>query len=104
MVGRKPQSPGLATRGLQILLAAVILVIVFLAAVTANQAMILQKAHSSFEDYYAFRDCRQLLAKSATSATCETSGGQVIKLVEYQNKWYLDGDLPACIFHGTICF
>ena len=54
----------------------------------------LQKAHGTFENYFNFRGCVQLLEKTDTYGTCKISSGQTIKIVEYQNKWYLDGDLP----------
>lgn len=63
----------------------------------------LRKAHSTFDDYYAFRGCVQLLDKTDTYGVCKTNSGEIIKIVEYQNRWYLDGDLPwGCL--GKICF
>lgn len=55
----------------------------------------LDKAHSTFENYYNFRGCAQLLNKSEDSGTCRTKSGDVIKIVKFNNKWYLDGDLPG---------
>lgn len=63
-----------------------------------NQFITVTKAHSSFENYYAFRGCQALLSKTNTDATCRLNSGQVIKLVKVDNKWYLDGDLPVCYF------
>ncbi len=60
----------------------------------------LQKAHSTFENYYAFRGCTQLLSKTDLYGICKTNSGQVIKIVRFQGKWYLDGDLPC----GFLCF
>ena len=54
----------------------------------------LQIAHSTFENYYAFRGCVQLIEKTDTYGICKLSSGQTIKLVKFKNKWYLDGDLP----------
>lgn len=63
----------------------------------------LREAHSTFDDYYAFRGCAQLLDKTDTYGICRTASGQTIKIVEYQNRWYLDGDLPwGCL--GSVCF
>jgi hypothetical protein len=58
------------------------------------QIYILRIAHSSFENYYKFRGCVQLLEKTDTYGTCKISSGETIKIVEFQGKWYLDGDLP----------
>lgn len=66
----------------------------------ANQVIFLRKAHSTFENYYAFRGCAQLLEKTDDYATCKIGNGQIIKIVKYQNKWFLDGDLPNCWFFG----
>jgi len=64
---------------------------------------ILTKAHSTFENYYAFRGCTQLIQKTDTYGICKTGSGQTIKIVLYNGKWYLDGDLPwGCI--GGMCF
>jgi hypothetical protein len=77
----------------------ILLVLIF----GVSQWLYLRKAHSTFENYYAFRGCVQLLEKTADYGICKTNSGQRIKIVEYQNKWYLDGDLPwACL--GGICF
>ncbi len=65
---------------------------------TINQFIILHQAHSSFDDYYRFRGCVELIQKTDTYGTCRTANGQILKLVKYENKWYLDGDLPPCLF------
>ncbi len=52
----------------------------------------LQKAHSSFENYYQFRGCVSLVEKNDDYAFCKLSSGETIKLVKQQDKWYLDGD------------
>jgi hypothetical protein len=59
------------------------------------QLMILRKAHSTFENYYTFRGCVQLLEKTDTYGICKTSDGKTIKIVEIGNKWYLEGDGPS---------
>ena len=69
---------------------------------SANYFAYLRKAHSTFENYYAFRGCVQPLEKTDTYGTCKISSGQVIKIVKYNNRWYLDGDLPTCWYN--ICF
>jgi hypothetical protein len=78
---------------------AIVLTLVF----GLSQWLYLRKAHRTFEDYYAFRGCVQLLEKTDDYGICKTNSGQTIKIVKYQNKWYLDGDLPwACL--GRACF
>ena len=67
------------------------------------QAITLHKAHSTFENYYAFRGCTELLEKTDAYGICRTGDGQVIKIVKFQDKWFLDGDLPwGCA--GSVCF
>ncbi|MCL5017275.1 MAG: hypothetical protein M1155_01250 [Patescibacteria group bacterium] len=56
---------------------------------------ILRKAHSSFENYYSFRGCAQLLNRTDDSGLCRISSGKTIKLVKFNDRWYLDGDLPT---------
>jgi hypothetical protein len=68
----------------------------------SNYFFFLRRAHSSFENYYAFRGCKQLLQKTDGFGICKTDSGDVIKIVLYEGKWYLDGDLPVCYFN--ICF
>ena len=84
----------LTTWGVMLLAAIFVLVV--------NQILVLRKAHSTFENYYTFRGCTQLVTKTDIEGKCVTKGGQTIKIVKYRNKWYLDGDLPwACI--GKLC-
>ena len=61
-----------------------------------HESIVLDKAHSTFENYYAFRGCTQLVSRSVDSGLCKTNSGQTIKIVKFNNKWYLDGDLPFC--------
>ncbi|MCL4389866.1 hypothetical protein M1345_00565 [Patescibacteria group bacterium] len=87
-------------RKLAVLIVAVLVILV--AAVAVSQWLTLRRAHSSFENYYAFRGCVQLLSKTADSGTCKTNSGETIKIVKFNNKWYLNGDLPwACV--GGLC-
>ena len=60
------------------------------------QAAFVQKAHSTFENYYAFRGCEKLITRTKDYATCKINSRQTIKIVRYHDKWYLDGDLPVC--------
>ncbi len=81
-----------------IALLAVALVFVF----GINQFLLLKKAHSTFENYYAFRGCVQLLNKADDYGVCQIASGQVIKIVKFRNKWYLDNYLP--IWLVNVCF
>jgi hypothetical protein len=55
----------------------------------------LNVAHSTFENYYAFRGCSELVEKTDTSARCKLSDSSVITLVKINDKWYLEGDGPG---------
>ncbi|MDE2019273.1 MAG: hypothetical protein KGJ13_02910 [Patescibacteria group bacterium] len=78
------------------------IVIVLLLVLGISQFLLLRKAHSSFENYYDFRGCRELLQKADTYGVCRTDSGKIIKIVEFNGAWYLDGDLPTCF--GGFCF
>ncbi len=84
----------------------VVLVIVAISLIflfAFNQWLYLRKAHSTFENYYAFRGCMKLLERKSTYGVCQLKDSSTIKIVKYHDKWYLDGDLPwACI--GNVCF
>ena len=54
----------------------------------------LRWAHSSFDNYYKFRGCTQLIGKTDNSGICKLRDGKMIEIVKYQRKWYLAGDLP----------
>lgn len=55
----------------------------------------LKKAHSTFENYYAFRGCTELLAKTDDYGICKLKDGKEIRIVKFDNRWFLDGDLPG---------
>ena len=93
----------LRVRPIRVALVATSVVCVILAAIILNQIMTVRQAHTSFQNYYMFRGCQQLLSKTDNDATCRLASGKVIKIVKYQNKWYLDGDLPVCWFGHTVC-
>jgi len=77
--------------------ALIIVVIIFFGV---YQVISLQKAHSTFENYYNFRGCVKLISRTSDYGICQTSSGQTIKLVRFENRWFLDGDLPC----GILCF
>lgn len=86
----------------EIVIVTAILVIALAVFFVLQQYLTVKKAHSTFENYYAFRGCTQLLSKTSDYGICKIDSGQAIKIVKYQNKWYLDGDLPVCYFN--FCF
>lgn len=64
----------------------------------------LKIAHSTFENYAAFRGCKQITSQTDTEGTCVTNSGENIKIVKFDNRWFLDGDLPVCAFKiGSWC-
>ena len=79
----------------KVIIAVIVLVVMMAAAFAIDQYFVLQKAHSTFDNYYAFRGCTQLLSKTDTSGICTTSSGQTITIVEINGKWYLQGDGPG---------
>ena len=60
----------------------------------------IRDVHTTFEKYYQFRGCVKLLDKTDNYGDCQLVDGTKIKLVKFNNKWYLDGDLPVCWFFG----
>lgn len=64
----------------------------------------LRIAHSTFENYYAFRGCQTLVDRTNTYGDCKLADGSTIKIVKYNEKWYLDGDLPWACVTKNICF
>jgi hypothetical protein len=80
----------------------IVLVGILILASIIDWLFILHRAHSSFKNYYNFRGCVTLVKQTNDYGLCKLSSGQVIKMVKYQNKWYLDGDLPTCKFN--LCF
>lgn len=84
----------------KLVIVCILFIVILLSLYGINQAIYLQKAHSTFENYYAFRGCTTLIKKTETYGVCRTESGQTIKIVKFQGKWYLDGDLPC----GFLCF
>jgi hypothetical protein len=79
-----------------------ILILAATAGLFGHQWTMLRWAHSTFDNYYAFRGCVQLIDKTDTYGDCRTADGETIKIVLYQGKWYLNGDLPwFCV--GSLC-
>jgi hypothetical protein len=57
------------------------------------QVQLLRTAHSSFDNYYKFRGCTELVERAETYARCKLPSGEIIKLVNVGDRWFLDGDL-----------
>ncbi len=81
------------TKKTLIILAIILLAMTFAAGI--RYLLYLQKAHSTFDNYYAFRGCLQLIEKTDEYGICRIQSGETIKIVKYQGRWFLDGDLPG---------
>lgn len=79
------------------LLIGIVSIVVLLSFLAIKQAIHVDKAHQTFENYYSFRGCSKLVKKTDTFGLCKLPSGQTIKLVKFRYLWYLDGDLPICI-------
>jgi hypothetical protein len=87
----------------KLFLSLVILIIILFLTFAISWILYLKKAHSTFDNYYAFRGCVKLVKKTTDYGICRIQSGATIKIVKYQDKWFLDGDLPwGCL--GKICF
>jgi hypothetical protein len=73
---------------------ALTLVIIIVVIIAGQYFAYLRKAHSTLEDYYKFRGCSQLIEKTETYGICKLNSGKTIKIVLFEGRWYLDGDLP----------
>jgi hypothetical protein len=82
-------------RNKKITLAIIGIVVIAFAAFAIDQFLVLQKAHSTFDNYYAFRGCVQLLSRTDTDGVCKTASGDTITIVLINGKWYLQGDGPG---------
>jgi hypothetical protein len=83
------------SRNKKIIIAVVGIIVLVLVVLAIDQIFILQKAHSTFDNYYAFRGCVQLLSRTDTSGVCKTASGDTITIVLINGKWYLQGDGPG---------
>lgn len=70
----------------------IVLIAAALIIICAYQIHILTVAHSSFENYYNFRGCAELIERSDVRARCRLDSGEVITLVEVDGQWFLEGD------------
>jgi hypothetical protein len=82
----------------------IVIGIVLLGGLGTWQVLYLQKAHSTFDNYAAFRGCMQITSQTDTQGTCVTNSGESITIVKFDNKWFLQGDLPMCMINiGSHC-
>lgn len=80
----------------------IIAVIILFLGFFIYQIMYLKNAHATFENYYTFRGCVQLIKRTNQYGICKTNTGQTIKIVQYESRWFLNGDLPIC--RSQFCF
>lgn len=74
---------------------AIVLVVVIVGGFLAYQVYRTNLAHTTFDRYYAFRGCTELIDKTDTYGDCKLADGSTIKIVLSNGKWYLDGDGPG---------
>lgn len=75
------------------IIAGLILVVILVLLIAGiQQVTMLHKAHSTFQNYVAFRGCTQIISQTTTSGICKTATGEIINLVKQNDKWYLAGD------------
>jgi hypothetical protein len=60
-----------------------------------NQVYATNLAHTTFERYYEYRGCTELLDRTDTYGDCKLADGKTIRLVLINDKWYLEGDGPG---------
>ena len=82
------------------LIIAAILILIVLVIFSTYEVLKLQKAHSTFDNYYNFRGCIKLISRTDDYGICQTSSGQTIRIVKFDKRWFLEGDLPC----GFLCF
>ena len=72
----------------------ILILILIFAFFCLGWVLYLRRAHSTFENYYKFRGCAELISKTDETGLCKLKDDKTIKLVKYRGKWFLDGDLP----------
>ena len=69
-------------------------IVILLSAFVYFQIRTIQKAHETFDGYCKWRGL-EVVSKSDTFGYCkDAKNGKEFKIVLFNNKWYLDGDLP----------
>lgn len=76
----------------------IILTVIFLVILISfflYQFITIRNAHLTFEGYCKWRGL-EVVNQSADYGWCKSQAtGQEFKMVLYNNRWYLDGDLPS---------
>lgn len=81
-----------------------LVIAILLVGLGVQQVLYLQKAHSTFDNYAAFRGCAQITSRTDTQGTCTTNTGQTVTIVKFDDRWFLQGDLPVCMINiGSFC-
>jgi hypothetical protein len=73
----------------------IVLILIVGGAFVAYRTYATNLAHTTFERYYAFRGCTELIDRTDTYGDCRLANGQTIKIILINNKWYLEGDGPG---------
>jgi hypothetical protein len=92
----------LKNKSVRIIIIVILLIGVVIFVFAVKEALYISQAHTTFEGYYTFRGCVQLLQKTPDYGLCKVNTGETIKIVKFRGEWYLDGDLPICL--DNICF
>src|SRR5262249_19575083 len=83
----------------QFALVAVTLLVIFF----GWQLAILHKAHRTFDNYAAFRGCAAITSRTETSGTCTLGSGRSIKIVRFNDRWFLEGVCRCCAWAEFVC-
>lgn len=70
-----------------------ILLFLLLSIFTVYQLITTYDAHSTFEGYCHWRGL-EVVNQSADFGYCSNPSGQIYKIVLFNGRWYLNGDLP----------
>jgi len=78
----------------KLLIRIVLVVVLGIVAMVLYESYKLRRVHDSFQSYYEYAGCVKLFAQTETSGICQLPSGQVLEIIEYNNKWYSLSDLP----------
>jgi uncharacterized protein YpmB len=70
-----------------------ILLLIIIAGLFIYWAITTYQAHATFEGYCNWRGL-EVINQSSNFGYCKDVSGQVYKIVLFNGRWYLDGDLP----------
>jgi hypothetical protein len=82
----------MSKKSLTLSILAVLIIVVLFCAFWMHKLAV---AHSTFDNYYAFRGCTQLIERTDAYGICKTTDGATIKIVAINGRWYLEGDGPG---------